>query len=52
MTSTIIDTCDLAAYRAWTNRRVGPAYLRGVPTWVWRSALCRQPQRTGPAPGT
>ena len=41
-TNTIIDACDLAAYRAWSKRGVAPAYLRGVPTWVWQAALCRR----------
>ena len=45
MNTTIIDHCDIAAYRAWTNRRVAPAYVRGIPSWVWQSALCRRGQR-------
>jgi hypothetical protein len=45
MNTTIIDGCDLAAYRSWTNRRVAPAYMRGIPSWVWASALCRRQQR-------
>ena len=39
MNTTIIDHCDVAAYRSWTNRRAAPAYLRGIPSWVWQSAL-------------
>ena len=27
MSPTFIDACDLAAYRAWTTRRVAPAYM-------------------------
>ena len=45
MYTTIIDTCDLAAYRSWTARRVAPAYMRGMPTWVWQSALCQRQHR-------
>ena len=45
MNTTIIDHCDVAAYRSWTNRRAAPAYLRGIPSWVWQSALCRRGQR-------
>ena len=45
MYTTIIDTCDLAAYRSWTDRRVTPAYMRGMPTWVWKSALCQRQHR-------
>jgi hypothetical protein len=44
MSTTIIDRCDLAAYRSWTNRRVAPAYARGIPSWVWQTALCRRQQ--------
>jgi hypothetical protein len=25
--------------RDWRARRVRPAYMRGMPTWVWRRAL-------------
>ena len=45
MSTTIIDRCDLATYRSWTNRRVSTAYLRGIPSWVWESALGRRQQR-------
>jgi hypothetical protein len=38
-TTTIITSCDVSAYRAWATRRVTPAYMRGLPTWVWQSAL-------------
>jgi hypothetical protein len=49
--TTIIDTCDLAAYRSWTNRRgAAPAYMRGIPTWVWQSALCRRQHRRHATP--
>ena len=52
MNTTIIDRCDLAAYRSWTNRRVAPAYVRGIPSWVWESALCRRQPRRLAAPVT
>ena len=45
MSTTIIDRCDIAAYREWTNRSRGPAYVRGIPAWVWQSALCRRQRR-------
>jgi hypothetical protein len=45
MSTTIIDRCDIAAYRSWTNRHVAPAYMRGIPSWVWEAALCRRGQR-------
>lgn len=45
MNITIIDRCDVDAYRSWTNRSVAPAYMRGIPSWVWSSALCRRQQR-------
>ena len=44
MSTTIIDRCDIEAYRSWTNRRVAPAYMRGIPTWVWETALRRSHQ--------
>jgi hypothetical protein len=47
MNTTIIDHCDIAAYRRWTTRRVAPAYVRGLPSWVWESALCQSPRRSG-----
>jgi hypothetical protein len=48
MSTTIIDRCSLDAYRSWTNRRAAPAYLRGIPSWVWESALCGREQRRHP----
>ena len=51
MNTTIIDACDIAAHRAWTTRRVTPAYMRGMPTWVWQSAAvpgARQRPRNAP----
>jgi hypothetical protein len=42
MNTTILDRCDIAAYRSWSSRRVTPAYMRGMPSWVWTSALCRR----------
>jgi hypothetical protein len=52
MSTAIIDRCDVAAYQSWTNRRVAPAYFRGIPSWVWVSALCRSGPRRHPAPVT
>jgi len=40
--TTIRDKCELVAYQAWTNRGAAPAYMRGLPTWVWQAALCRR----------
>ena len=45
MNTAIIDRCDVAAYRSWTHTRTAPAYVRGIPSWVWQSALCRRGQR-------
>jgi hypothetical protein len=42
MNATFIDACNIAAYRSWRHHRVGPAYVRGIPSWVWQSALCRR----------
>lgn len=42
MTTTLIDECNIAAYRSWLDRRVTPAYVRGIPGWVWQSALRRR----------
>jgi hypothetical protein len=52
MHTTIIDRCDLAAYRSWVNRRGAPAYMRGIPSWVWASAMCRHQQRRHAPPVT
>ena len=52
MHTTIIDRCDLAAYRSWVNRRSAPAYMRGIPSWVWASAMCRHQQRRHAPPVT
>jgi len=50
MTTTLIDECNIAAYRSWLDRRVTPAYVRGIPSWVWQSALrCRQRQQNAVA---
>lgn len=43
-TSSFMSPCDVDAYLAWRNRRVSPAYMRGLPTWMWQSAI-----RCGPA---
>jgi len=44
---TIIGDLDLTAVQAWTNSRYGPAYMRGIPTWVWQSALSRRQRHSG-----
>lgn len=46
MSTTIVDRCDVAAYRSWTNRRLAPAYVRGLPSWVWMSAMRHRQQRS------
>ena len=33
---------DINAYRVWTTHRLTPAYMRGIPTSVWQSALCKR----------
>jgi len=40
-----ISRCDIDAYRTWRAGRVAPAYLRGMPTWMWQSALRCSPAR-------
>jgi hypothetical protein len=44
-TTTVIDRCDIAAHRTWQHHRVSPAYMRGIPSWVWQSALARGAMR-------
>jgi hypothetical protein len=44
--TTIIDSCEIAAYQTWKHNRRGPAYMRGMPTWVWTSALCQRQRRS------
>ena len=39
MNTPLIDACGPPRYWPWTPRRVGPAYVRGIPSWVWESAL-------------
>jgi hypothetical protein len=39
MTTSPISYSDIAAHRKWREHRSGLAYLRGVPTWVWRQSL-------------
>jgi hypothetical protein len=36
--TTVITYSDIDEYRAWTNRHASPAYMRGIPTWVWRQS--------------
>jgi hypothetical protein len=45
MNTTLVDRCDIAAYRSWLDRRVMPAYVRGIPSWVWQSALSSRQRR-------
>jgi hypothetical protein len=45
MSTTIIDRHDNADHRSWTNRRVATTYFRGIPSWVWESALARRQPR-------
>jgi hypothetical protein len=40
--TTLNDHCDRDAHRAWVHRGAAPAYMRGLPTWVWQAALCRR----------
>lgn len=38
---------DVAAHRNWRTQRVSPAYMRGIPSWIWETALaarCTRPQ--------
>jgi len=49
--TTIIDACDVAAYRAWRAQRTTPAYMRGMPTWVWQSAYRGRRHRAGSVNG-
>ncbi|HMK11665.1 MAG TPA: hypothetical protein VK461_08800 [Acidimicrobiales bacterium] len=35
----LLDSCCIDAYRTWKDRRSAPAYMRGVPTWMWQSAV-------------
>ena len=42
MNTTLTDQFDVAAHQAWMSRRTAPAYMRGVPTWVWQAAMCRR----------
>lgn len=40
--TSMLGTSELAAYRTWRDHRTGPAYVRGVPSWIWQSALSRR----------
>jgi hypothetical protein len=37
--SNLLDECRLDTYRTWREHRTAPAYMRGVPTWIWQSAM-------------
>jgi hypothetical protein len=41
-TPTALAERNIAGVRTWTHSRVGPAYVRGIPSWVWQSALSRK----------
>lgn len=43
--STLLTSCDIDAHEAWRTRRRGPAYVRGLPSWMWTSALNCGPMR-------
>ena len=38
-TTTTTTGRDINAYQEWTTYRLTPAYMRGIPTSVWQSAL-------------
>jgi hypothetical protein len=40
----------ITAQASWSNDRQGPAYVRGMPTAVWRSALRRHKPIVDPNP--
>jgi hypothetical protein len=39
MTSSPVTPTEIPASRTRRQRRSGPAYLRGLPAWVWQDAL-------------
>jgi len=41
--ASLVDQCNIDAYRTWRERRFAPAYMRGVPTWIWQSAMHTSP---------
>jgi hypothetical protein len=45
------DQQDIAAYRRPAAGRANPAYVRGIPSSVWQSALHRSGQRARAAAG-
>jgi hypothetical protein len=51
MTTYPVLYADLDAYRTWQRQRVAPAYLRGLPSWMWQTAVRgrNRPGRTAPA---
>jgi len=50
MTSYPLLYADIAAYSKWRGRRVAPAHLRGIPSWMWETAA-RGRNRPGGAAG-
>jgi hypothetical protein len=45
-TITTSQDCRAAAYGARLDRRLRPAYMRGIPGCVWQHALPRRPHWT------
>lgn len=43
--STLLTDCETKAHETWRTRRSGPAYVRGLPSWMWTSALNCGPMR-------
>ena len=41
MNTDFVPYIDIDAYHAWRDRRVTPAYLRGLPGWTWQTAMKR-----------
>jgi hypothetical protein len=37
--NSLLSQCNLDAHKSWQHRRVAPAYVRGLPSWVWQSAM-------------
>jgi len=44
---TIIDE-SFAGIQSWHERGGAPAYLRGIPSWAWKTALRRPRSRRPP----
>jgi hypothetical protein len=48
MNTSINQPRPIVGYDTWINRRARPAYVRGIPFWVWEAALrtSTRPSRT------